>query len=124
MKPGRKPSPRGNTSLTFRTRAAAVIPASVLLIAACSIGACAPLAARADAGIALTGTLVATQLESLGASVADEIITNPKLVAFRNDIAPGPKEMSVLAFSMQMASCAPTPCARPSPMLFHMPPTI
>jgi len=87
LKPGRKPSPRGNTSLTFRTRAAAVIPASVLLIAACSIGACAPPAARADAGIALTGTLVATQLESLGASVADEIITNPKLLAFRNHFA-------------------------------------
>lgn len=87
MRPDRRPPPRGKSSLAFRTRAAAVIPASALCIAAWPIGACAPLAARDEAGIVLTGNPAASQLETLGASVADEIITNPRVVAFRNHFA-------------------------------------
>ena len=77
----------GTTIQAFRARAASAIPACALCIAAWSIGACAPLAAGDEAGIVLTGNPADSQLETLGASVADQVITNPQIVAFRNHFA-------------------------------------
>ena len=87
MRRDRKPVPEGTTSQAFRARAASAIPACALCIAAWQVVACAPLAHREGIGIVLTGNPAASQLETLGASVADEIITNPRVVAFRNHFA-------------------------------------
>ena len=83
----RRPAPAGTKIQAFRVGTSSVIPGCALCIAAWLASACAPLADRDGAGIVLAGNPAASQLETLGASVADEIITNPRVIAFRNNFA-------------------------------------
>ena len=87
MTQDRRPAPAGTKIQAFRVGTSSVIPGCALCIAAWLASACAPLADRDGAGIVLTGNPAASQLETLGASVADQVITNPQIVAFRNHFA-------------------------------------